>query len=498
MCLWDAFFDLASARSMASNDDVPIPIAVLDVLKAAAAGMILLIRDQLLAPCAMTGEPDPNNGIGHLMNYPPIDDIRPLIELISDLLAKEKKLSKQYQVSKERKLDKQYLPTESYTSVQMNSSSSVMRPAALTSSVFQDNVYKSYVRKNSDQSESESPDVLPKVYRPGQTPARKQRPAAEEIVESVGHIATEVLDFGSKTASAAIASIQKQYENHRAAVDIVAIDHPLQDSSSSQPPPPPSAQHGDDYIITYRADASIGSKSTNKASSSGPLDTSDRTEKTDGSELVEQFVDRSFIDRSHKSEEDDLVEELFGKSGVDDSPFDAEVSIDKFNDSISSQRFNDSMKFGDSVRSSSKVSSVAKSVHKSPKELSTMLEKSVDILMKHFNEKLNADADGKLESVASGGRPSSSEVVPEEIWNALAEIDRVKKELIQQDALNSLDAFRSSGVSNLSNGSGSARDETEQLRALGVKHPATPRSKSWLLENDPHPSAGRTGQRRGT
>jgi len=168
MCLWDAFFDLASARSMASNDDVPIPIAVLDVLKAAAAGMILLIRDQLLAPCAMTGEPDPNNGIGHLMNYPPIDDIRPLIELISDLLAKEKKLSKQYQVSKERKLDKQYLPTESYTSVQMNSSSSVMRPAALTSSVFQDNVYKSYVRKNSDQSESESPDVLPKVYRPVQ------------------------------------------------------------------------------------------------------------------------------------------------------------------------------------------------------------------------------------------------------------------------------------------------------------------------------------------
>jgi len=487
MCLWDAFFDLASARTMASNDDVPIPIAVLDVLKAAAAGMILLIRDQLLAPCAMTGEPDPNNGIGYLMSYPPIEDIRPLIELISDLLAKEKKLSKQYQVSKERKLDKQYLPTESYTSVQMNSSRSVMRPA-LSSSVFQDNVYKSYVRKNSEQSAESSPDVLPKVYRPGQTPARKQRPAAEEIVESVGHIATEVLDFGSKTASAAIASIQKQYENHRAAVDIVAIDHPLQDSSSQAPPP--SGRHDDDYIITYRADASIGSKSTNKASSSGPLDTSDRTEKTDGSELVEQFVDRSFIDRSHKSEEDDLVEELFA-AGVDDSPFDAEVSIDKFNDSISSQRFNDSMKFGDSVRSSSKVSSAAKSVHKSPKELSKMLEKSVDVLMKHFNEKLNADADGKLETAASGdGQPiSSSEVVPEEIWNALAEIDGVKKELIQQDAINSLDAFRSSGVSNLSNGSGSARDETEQLRALGVKHPATPRSKSWLLENDPHPSA---------
>jgi hypothetical protein len=93
------------------------------------------------------------------------------------------------------------------------------------------------------------------------------------------------------------------------------------------------------------------------------------------------------------------------------------------------------MKFGDSVRSSSKVS-VAKSVHKSPKELSKMLEKSVDVLMKHFNEKLNADADGKLEIVASGGgHPSPSEVVPEEIWNALAEIDRVKKELIQQDAI---------------------------------------------------------------
>jgi len=94
--LWDAFFELASARA-SSEDDVPVTVALLDVLKTAAASMILLIRHKLLAPSmaqngSMTGEPDPNEGIGYLMNYPPLEDIGSLVEMISKLLKREQKL----------------------------------------------------------------------------------------------------------------------------------------------------------------------------------------------------------------------------------------------------------------------------------------------------------------------------------------------------------------------------------------------------------------------
>ena len=467
MSLWDAFFDLASARTTTSHEDVPIPIALLDVLKAAAAGMILLIRDKLLAPTmaydgTMTGDPDPNNGIGYLMNYPPIQDIRPLVELISDLLSKEKKLSKQYQVSRERKLDKQYLPTESYTSVQLNGTE--QRPA-LSSSVFQENiqVIDDQQPYNDIAQETTGEDnELPRVYRTGQTPRKQHHDHVAESIEQVGHIAGEILDFGAKTASAAIASIQKQYENHKHAAT-AAIDHPLQDSSE------PAGHSSDEYIITYRADAAHLS------------------EKGSIIKSAEQSLNSSVCSDNNKSEQRDLVDELFSQEGKDG--FDPQtVSIENFNDLvISSDRLNDSVP---SKLSEAKV--IGDSILKSPKELANMLEKSVNVLMKHFNERLNTDADDNSTSASAGGQSLSntaaqtSTVVPDDIWGSLADIDRVRKELMQQDAITALDharlcsSFRS-GVSNGSSGRGSRGTPTtdeaaEQLRKLGVKHTTPSRS----------------------
>jgi len=240
MRLWDEFFDLALARTL-SDAEVPITIALLDVLKAAATSMILLIRDKILAPTRdqygmMTGEPDPHNGIGYLMNYPPIENIRPLVEMIRDLLSKENKITKQYLVSKERKLSKQYLPSESY-----KMAANVEHP--LERQDGENHVHPRSGRKTPNDQQihfsGAMNDDLPRVHRPSSnSPMRNEK---RELADSLGSIAGGLIDFGAKTASAAIASIQ------------AVIDHPLQHDEirpnflSSGP-----ADESEDYVINYR------------------------------------------------------------------------------------------------------------------------------------------------------------------------------------------------------------------------------------------------------
>ncbi|KAL7460595.1 hypothetical protein ACHAXS_001038 [Conticribra weissflogii] len=106
MRLWDTFFDFAAITvSVDWQAQVLMGAALMNILKSAAASMILLIRDKLLQPTmasngTMTGEPDLNDGIGYLMNYPLMEDIWELVKKISNLLVKERKLSKQPVASK--------------------------------------------------------------------------------------------------------------------------------------------------------------------------------------------------------------------------------------------------------------------------------------------------------------------------------------------------------------------------------------------------------------
>merc|ERR1712176_614622 len=96
--------------------------------------------------------------------------------------------------------------------------------------------------------------------------------------------------------------------------------------------------------------------------------------------------------------------------------------------------------------------SIGDSLQKSPKGLASMLEKSVGTLMGHFNERMVSvtnlvEDDGSLLSSSlnniGNSQVSSNDIIPDEIWDAMAEIDRVRKELLHQDALTAMDHARS-------------------------------------------------------
>jgi len=451
MRLWDAFFDLALARTL-SHAEVPITIALLDVLKAAATSMILLIRHKLLAPTMdrngmMTGEPDPNVGIGYLMNYPPIEDIGPLVEMISNLLSKENKITKQYLVSKERKLSKQYLPSESYKMasniehpLQMNESEDHSHPCPRQADQSSSELKKEDLHGNSQRSDflGKINDKLPRVCRPGDSQMTYEK---HDVAESLGNIAGGLLDFGAKTASAAIASIQNQYEVHRHA----AIDNPLRNGDvPSNVRDSGPADQSEDYVIRYRPSPKPSKEKTSYVmqmaigEGEGLLE-GDETPKKKTENIVQLPVDEVM---GEESPEQDLVEQLIASEEKEGSRDEA-ASTEGLGDSFSSKL--------------SVSKSIGESIHKKPKELASMLEKSVSTLLKHFNDRLST----KVDYVPTDGGPvsngQSSSVIPDDIWDAMAEIDLVRKELLSQAAIASMDARSSSTSIRSSENSGTGR-----------------------------------------
>lgn len=404
MRLWEAFFDLASART--SVEEVPISIALLDVLKVAACGMILLIRPLLLAPTMtyggmMTGDPDPESGISFLMNYPPIQDIRPLLETMSDLLAKEKKISNEYYyVSKERKLSKQFaletIPTPkiihdpSRSNCIEDHSQTLSQREVPPSSRFKEDVYGNDNLENDDRI---------RVYRTGGSTQTLHQ--IHDVAESIGNIAGGLLDFGSKTASIAIANIQKQYEAHRH-----AIDHPLQsDTMSSKGNVPGSAGRGNNFSIAYRPHApnSLEWNTVNVANAVG--DESDdvkgdkKPKKTPKNVAHHSIAATDFvavrIGKLHTSEHKETCDADSDAGEEYDGSFSPKFRVTKCIDEELTQ--------------------------KNPKELANMLDRSVTKLMNHFQGSL---------------------AIPHEIWDAMADIDAVKKELLQQAAITSFNHVR--------------------------------------------------------
>ena len=77
-------------------------------------------------------------------------------------------------------------------------------------------------------------------------------------------------------------------------------------------------------------------------------------------------------------------------------------------------------------------------LRKSPKSLAKKLDKSVKTLMKHFEQQQRIMAEDLTpSSTAAGG----SRIIPEEIWEAMAAIESVKKELLTQDAMEALERY---------------------------------------------------------
>ncbi|KAL9182512.1 hypothetical protein ACHAXT_013164 [Thalassiosira profunda] len=398
--MWGNFFDLASATA-SSQEGLPITTALLEVLKTAAAAMIMLIRHKLLAPTIqpsrMAGNPDPNVGIEYLMNYPPITDVGTLVETISTLLSREKKISGQQHamlrektlLSKERKLSKQFLPPESYNispaadtpldSTGVDSSVNGGEKRVPTESLATQ--LNEAAGAGQNESRQRNLEELPRVYRTSQPQLPKH-----DVAESIGHLAEMVVDFGAKTASAAIAGIDKHLEAHRQSQS--AVDHPPQSNGAPSDP----TKQKDDYVMSYRP-----------------------------------YQPQTSMDNTAEAPHLPIGQRLQSEKELAKPPVESKEPTESDQDDQSTPELSVSKSVGDSVQ-------------KSSAELASLLEKSVGVLMKHFNEKLSTDADAVAEE---GSGLHSSSVIPSAVWDALADIDLVRKELLSQSAIAAIGHSRS-------------------------------------------------------
>ncbi len=92
---------------------------------------------------------------------------------------------------------------------------------------------------------------------------------------------------------------------------------------------------------------------------------------------------------------------------------------------------------GDSLSASRNLNA---SLRKSPKSLARKLDKSVKTLMRHFEQQQQQQQQQQqnmMENLSTSA--GATMIIPEEIWEAMAAIDSVKKELLTQDALATLE-----------------------------------------------------------
>ena len=102
--LWDSFFDIAAEEEAAKrakqsdgegntgDDELLASQCFMDVLEAAAASMILLVRERLLA--GQRGGSDAaamNDALNVLMNYPPMKPIAPFSDLVTTLIWQQRR-----------------------------------------------------------------------------------------------------------------------------------------------------------------------------------------------------------------------------------------------------------------------------------------------------------------------------------------------------------------------------------------------------------------------
>ena len=405
LCLWDAFIELACANSTAKDSadkihDVPVEISLLDVLKTSAAAMIILIRDKLLAPSMgydgqPTGEPDPNVGIGYLMNYPPLQDIEPLIELVKSLMWKERKMSSSQLEQEEKEESQRHMirqqrrtGNEQYLSPRQNFTPS-------TKNVSGD--------RETDPLRSSSVMAVTDLQN-NRLPVHQKRYTKSELADSIGHIAGGLMSFGAKAATATISTLQGQRSS--------SIDHPLRQDD------------GSDFLIEYRSQQSVPdctawedeNAKTNEVFEYDPVRSKTSPQSVDSDQAIQ--VKNVPIGEELKGSFASLSEPRLNLPPLDE---------------------NDSIDFEDG----SVTTHLSTVNQKSPRELAKILDKSIETLMSHFHDQISSDdVDSSPREHGSLG-PTQDGLIPDRIWDALADIDLVKKDLLCHAALGPLESSSS-------------------------------------------------------
>eukprot|EP00984_Skeletonema_dohrnii_P023089 scaffold12186_cov150-Skeletonema_dohrnii-CCMP3373.AAC.2 len=437
--LWDAFFDLA-AKVEHREEEVTLSLALMNVLETAAASMIILIRDKLLRPTkawdgTLTGDPDPNDGIAYLMNYPPIEDIDNFIKVIASLLLKEKSLSQMYERQVSQDEEERY-------------QEQVEDPFATgTGKMHDQNRRPRQVAPLSPERGSMT--AQPPLYAP--------QPKVD-VAESLGNFAAGLLDIGSRTVDAAISTYQKhqaEKQQHQSGL----IDHPLQFgfNAPSRDRTPPRDRMGqgagqgigrsdDPYAVSYRnhtdAEPLEGQDIIVYNTNLRDSQTEEHSQKEESrgltGNLSSSFTTKGSTsetgNENHARSDSDLASSRGGKNYLDTE----EVSTSSIG--IEQLENGDDRRSGlNRPRSNSRSFSSrnqSAALRKSPKSLAQKLDKSVKTLMTHFEQQQrNMMEDLSTTSTAAGG----TRIIPEEIWEAMAAIDAVKKELLNQDALETLE-----------------------------------------------------------
>ena len=410
LCLWDAFIRMACANSTAKDSadkihDVPVEISLLDVLKTSAAAMIILIRDKLLAPSIgydgqPTGEPDPNVGIGYLMNYPPLQEIDPLIELVKNLMCKERKMSSSQLEQEEKEESQRHMIRQQ----RRTGDEQYLSPYH--------NFTPSTERVNED-TEIDPLSVKAVTDRQSNRLPAQTRYTKSELADSIGHLAGGLMSFGAKAATKAatatmstLQGLQNEPQNHQRSP---SIDHPLRQDD------------GNDFLIQYRSQQSV------------PDCTAWEDDNVDNRGVVEHDPVRSKTspdsiasDQAIQVHNVPVGEELKGSFASLSDPRPNLPPLDE----------NDSIGFEDG----SVTTQLSTVNQKSPRELAKILDKSIETLMSYFHDQIdNDDVDSSpLENGSIG--PTKDGLIPDRIWDALADVDSVKKDLLCHAALGPLEA----------------------------------------------------------
>ena len=375
--LWDEFFDLTASQCLTSCS-VSISIALLDVLKTAACGMILLMQHELLVVGRRGGSNNQEeSNMNLLMNYPPIQDIQPLVDII-----RTNALSGQYGTNAEELLPSSPLK-------EFHDPLGVIQRSVLHDPSYgaNNNITENYFIGHSNDEYSHHPITATTAH-----PIQLQ-----DVAESLGSIAEGLLHFGARAASSAIAKAKEQYEVH---IDSKAYykqfshghhqQHQQQQQYDLQYHHHP-LQQGDNSIIASHSRRQTGYSSSHHTARGE--DTISITYRPREEGLPNQPQQQQQQQQSNvKLMTNVIVDKI---ANVDTSS--CHVSR------IKEVREETMTQGGDSNNSSI-------SNRKSPHELASLLEQSVSTLMTYYN-----------------GRRSN---MSDEIFDAIVTINLVKKELL--------------------------------------------------------------------
>ena len=411
MGLWDAFFELASATA-SMDDDMSVSNALMNVLKTAAAAMILLIRHLLLAPTvawdgSLTGDPDPNDGIQYLMNYPPIEDTGVFVKTVTSLLAKEKLLTAQSAQNEEAKK-----PVKSQRFQRMSCDLPIVAIENQQDEPEADketNMSRSSSNSNfmgwpsqSDENELDVSFTIPTI--PDRTTSQRSSAVDNAIDQSDTH--ENRLDISETT-----------FGSFAAGLFGLAPNAATKANEKEQSGPTRRRSFGG---LSFTGLKGLADNNVNQHSNEGIPGQDDEDSN------VIQVVHADLNDNGDKR----------GRPRTRRRS----MSIESQQSGLSADDLNASFRTTSSRMSASR--SLAESCRRDPTAMANKLERSVATLMKHFHEQLRAQADTPPPS--NGGRYQQRMIIPEEIWHAMADIDQVRKDLLSSYATEKLERSPSS------------------------------------------------------